>query len=497
MAEIDFIEDEEQAVAQAPQPIIAPPESFGYSAYIPRAPVAAPPFWQGEYRGEQSPEAVARATDIGDSGQPSAVGGAVNALRRGDAGAQQIFPTIMAKEAQDNLRYARERAGIGRVAPLDRNKNLGVATIPVTESSYLTHRPEAERRADISKAKNIRDVWSGVVSEMGAEREAIPKSVAQQELGAAKSAGDKWSVFKKYPGQVVSSIVLESLPPAVAGAVIGAPAGPGGVAAGVGFASGSAEFAGEFLNSAAEAGYDPTDEKQLSAFLDSPSYDEAVGKASIRAAIVGGVDALTGGTAGTFIKPALKEGLKKVIAASGKEAALQVGGGVGGEFAAQTATKGDKPYDWFDIAMEGVAEIATGPAEVFSNVRSARQPVMMPESLRQLAKEPSTTGVPSAIQERPAAETVRGLPQQPVENAPLPGAKGGGEVSSGTIPPRDAQGAPRAAEARAAEVPLKEVTIKARTPAGEEISLKMEAGEAQRRFTQRKTVLEALRDCMG
>jgi hypothetical protein len=42
-----------------------------------------------------------------------------------------------------------------------------------------------------------------------------------------------------------------------------------------------------------------------------------------------------------------------------------------------------------------------------------------------------------------------------------------------------------------------EVTIKAKTPAGEEISLKMEAGEAQRRITQRKTVLEALRDCMG
>jgi hypothetical protein len=123
--------------------------------------------------------------------------------------------------------------------------------------------------------------------------------------------------------------------------------------------------------------------------------------------------------------------------------------------------------------------------------------VVLPETIRELAKEPATTKEASAIQERQATETVRGLPEQPGVNEPLPAQKGGGEVPSGTIPPGDAQGARGAAEARAAEVPLKEVTVKAKTPAGEEISLKMEAGEAQRRFTQRKTVLEALRDCMG
>ena len=78
-----------------------------------------------------------------------------------------------------------------------------------------------------------------------------------------------------------------------------------------------------------------------------------------------------------------------------------------------------------------------------------------------------------------------------------PPQKGTERVPPGGVPPGDAQGARGTAEARAAEVPLKEVTVKAKTPAGEEISLKMEAGEAQRRFTQRKTVLEALRDCMG
>jgi len=149
------------------------------------------------------------------------------------------------------------------------------------------------------------------------------------------------------------------------------------------------------------------------------------------------------------------------------------------------------------IARAATELAATGAFTTMAGTHAVGPRVVMPETLRELAKEP-TTGAPNAIQERQTAETVRGMPGEPGVNEPLPTEKGGGEVPSGAIPPGDAQGARGAAEARAAEVPLKqEVTIKARTPAGEEIGLKMEAGEAQRRFTQRKTVLEALRDCMG
>lgn len=123
---------------------------------------------------------------------------------------------------------------------------------------------------------------------------------------------------------------------------------------------------------------------------------------------------------------------------------------------------------------------------------------ILPSSIRELAKEPSTTGAPNAIQERQATEVYGGVPEQPrINEGGLPTAKSTQRVPPGNVPPRNAPGTPRAEEAGAAEVPLKEVTVKARTPAGEEIGLKMEAGEAQRRFTQRKTVLEALRDCMG
>ena len=88
--------------------------------------------------------------------------------------------------------------------------------------------------------------------------------------------------------------------------------------------------------------------------------------------------------------------------------------------------------------------------------RYAQRQVVMPESVRELAKEPSTTGAPNAIQERQAAETIRGLPEQSAVNEPLPAEKGGREVPPGGVPPGDEIGAPRAEEARKPEVPLNE-----------------------------------------
>jgi len=83
--------------------------------------------------------------------------------------------------------------------------------------------------------------------------------------------------------------------------------------------------------------------------------------------------------------------------------------------------------------------------------------VVLPEAIRELSKEPSTTGAPNAIQERQAAETVRGVSEQPIEGGrPVPIEESAGGVPPRAVPPGDAQGAPRAAEARATEVPLTE-----------------------------------------
>lgn len=203
---------------------------------------------------------------------------------------------------------------------------------------------------------------------------------------------------------------------------------------------------------------------------------------------------LLGGTAGVSQIPAAARLISGAFAADMArqvpEMARNLGEAVASkdpEAIARTAT---------ELAATGAFTTAAGTHAV--GPRAAPM-VTLPETMRELAKEPSTTGVPSAIQERQTTETIRGLPEQPGVHEPLPAQEGAGGIPPSGISPRDAQGARVAEEARAAEVPLtaKEVTVKAHTPAGDEISLKMDAGEAQRRFTQRKTVLEALRDCMG
>ena len=336
--EIDFIEDDEEAVAQAPPPIIPPPESFGYSAYIPRAPVAAPPSWQ-------------------PYGQ-----------------------------------YVTERGQTENRIPFDPSKGLA----PLSKLGLTPDEAQAGMEALVAPFLPEKDRLALMESPLTPS--PLAKATAGFTQGASRTAESLTSPMNL---ALMVGTAGASQVPILARTLSGA------------FAADMARHVPELARELGEA-YESGDPERIT-----------------RAAT---------------------------------------------ELAATGAF----------TTMAGKHAVGPRPAQV-----------TLPETMRELAKEPSTTGAPNAIQERIAAETVRGLPEQPLENAPLPGAKGGGEVPPSGVPPGDAQGAPRAAEARAAEVPLKEVTVKARTPAGEEINLKMEAGEAQRRFTQRKTALEALRDCMG
>ena len=104
-----------------------------------------------------------------------------------------------------------------------------------------------------------------------------------------------------------------------------------------------------------------------------------------------------------------------------------------------------------ELAATGAFTAAAGTHAVGPRAR-----VTLPETMRELAKEPSTTGAPNAVREQEAATSVRGLPEQPSVNEQLPAKEGGGGVPPSGVPPGDAQGAPRAEEAKPAEVPLKE-----------------------------------------
>lgn len=370
MPDIDFIEDEEEspeidftpdpapAVAQAPRPIIAPQESFGANAYVPQTRIAAPQFWQDEYRGAPSPSEVSRATAMSPYGA-----------------------------------QVTEKGQIENRIPFDPSKGLA----PLSKLALTPEEAEAGMESVVAPFLSEKD------------RKALMEAPLTPSPLAKATSGLMQGAYR----------TAESLTsPMNVGLMIGT--------------AGASEI--------------PVAARLLSGAFTADMARQV---------------------------PEMARNLGEAVASKDPEAI------------ARAAT---------ELATTGALTAAAGTHAV-----GPRPRVVLPETMRELAKEPSTTGEPNAVQERQAAETVRGVPEQPGVNAQLPAEKGGGGVSPSGVPPGDSTGAPRAAEARAAEVPLtpQEVTIKARTPAGEEISLKMEAGEAQRRITQRKTVLEALRDCMG
>jgi hypothetical protein len=214
---------------------------------------------------------------------------------------------------------------------------------------------------------------------------ALPKSEAQERLSKAQSTKDKWNVWLRDPVELTMSIALESLPPSIAGALIGAPAGPGGVAAGAGAASGLATFSGELLSAAGEQGVDVRDPEALLKWVQNgEAFGKAVDAAFTKSVIVGTIDAATARTAGQFVKPALSQGFQKFATASAKELGVQMAGGAGGEALAQVAT--GKPLDTFDIAMEAVAEAVSTPGEVLVNLAERNHLPATAEVLRENAE---------------------------------------------------------------------------------------------------------------
>jgi hypothetical protein len=244
----------------------------------------------------------------------------------------------------------------------------------------------------------------------------LPKSEAQQRMSQARTEGEKWSAWLKDPFELTASIALESLPPSIAGGVVGSLGGPMGTVAGVAGSSGLATFASELLGN---AGIDTTDPKALAAWVESPEFDKAVDQALTKAGAVGAIDAATAGTAGQFVGPALKQGLKAVVKGSAKELGVQAAGGALGEGAGSVLA--GQEVSPFDMAMEAAGEAVGTPTEMTGNVRQ-----MMKErkqSIPQLPKE--LTKVIISAEEMGLHRTARQLAKFP---------QAGPAVPSGNLP---------------------------------------------------------------
>lgn len=334
-----------------------------------------------------------------------------------------------------------EEAARNRAAP-----RTDAATITGREPGYLEGTANLFKRADT----RFGDMATGFLFSTGAfdadqaafslreaarQRSAAAPSTAIQEgmeaIGRANTYGEAAEAMLRNP-RATFTMLAESLlvtAPTLAATIATAPAGAA-VRAGITFAgSGAMEYTSVMADVLQDKGIDLMDPAKVSMALRDPKVlDEIKEKGAKRGLIVGAFDALSMGLAGRFMQPANdliaagkltgSAAKKATVAAWGKELALQMGAGAGGEFAAQKATGEDRPAD---VLLEALAEGVSAPVDVYSSLRNL-PPSAAAQLARAIEEDSEQAGVtPEGLRMRSALETAQ-PPRPRVEPRLQPGA---------------------------------------------------------------------------
>jgi GNAT superfamily N-acetyltransferase len=323
--------------------------------------------------------------------------------------------------------------------------------MPRTDTATITGREPGvlEGTANLFKRANTRfgDMATGFLFSTGAfdadqaafrlretarQRAAAAPSTAIQQgmeaIGNATTYGEAAEAMLRNP-RATFTMLAESLlvtAPTLAATIATAPAGAA-VRAGMTFAgSGAMEYTSVMADVLQDKGIDLMDPARVARALQDPKVlDEIKEKGAKRGLIVGAFDALSMGLAGRFMQPANdliaagkltgSAAKKATVAAWGKELALQMGAGAGGEFAAQKATGEDRPAD---VLMEGLAEGLTSPIDVYSSLRDAQRA----ETLARVGRVPSIAppAPPAVPAVPPVAPAARVEPRLETGELPAP-----------------------------------------------------------------------------
>lgn len=252
-----------------------------------------------------------------------------------------------------------------------------------------------------------------------------PASKEMRDFTEADGFVNSATAFLRNPVKLTTEIVAESLAqsiPALAGSMVGAAvggehgmaAGPYGAAAGsaAGVAAGSfaSEYANRMLEVLQSQGMDLTDPVSIAKFFNDEKKVEAAREVAVKRAIpVALFNGVTAGFAGRFVAPLKKiaesggeVAVRKVLAATAKELALQAAGGMAGEVAGDLAT--GSPIEGKSLFMQGVGAMGMAPVEVLSNVGlptrpksvKVETPSLVPETETAPGRAPLVAKVPQA-----------------------------------------------------------------------------------------------------
>lgn len=270
--------------------------------------------------------------------------GTKGVVARGALGAAQtvgVFDALLAKEGQKAEVYSKYAPGVDFTEQIERNRQR--------EQSAL-----------------------GAVAILEGMKRRTPHSAAQAEFAHARNREERWAAWKKNPVEITASVVGESLPASITGAMLGAPLGPGGMAAGVGLSSYALTLSSELIGAGEKAGFKMNNPVEFNRYVQSPKFDEDLASVQRKAAVVGGIDAATAGTAGMIVGRTLKSGVMARLLGVGAETGVQMAGGGGGEVLGSYAA-GQEPES-LDVLLEMAGE-AVSPELAPSVYEAIRKPV--------------------------------------------------------------------------------------------------------------------------
>jgi hypothetical protein len=382
---------------------------------------------------------AAPAAPVNDGWRP-------NAARRGDASVPSIVadappvarsiagaaPKAPARKGLlgrlgDELTQLRDEvfAGATNASANLQAMNASAAAHQLLQRQEMLAKLVGEGRGDSAQAQGLQTYiahasrrlggMAADTAEAGALADAASRMTTRPQVRAvteAKSFGEAWEAFKKDPYAVVAGVTAQSaaqmIPMVIAAATMGPVAGAavaGGTSALTEFGSGIREFA-------RDNGVDPSDKEGLGRlFADPKMLREATAYAGKGGAIVGTMDAVSGGIASKTLVP--KGLIKNQAVRQAINAPLQAGvqGALGGagEAGKQWVQKGeiDQPGQ---VLVEVVGELggARNPlrktsANVVETVAGVQMPGLRPACQPRRRHRP----LPS---DRPALQRVTRMP---------------------------------------------------------------------------------------
>jgi hypothetical protein len=229
-------------------------------------------------------------------------------------------------------------------------------TIGALEKEFT---PE-ERKQRVQKALEQSQVFA-------AKGREIPLSAETMEFLDENSDKTIWEAFKEAPVKIITELGARSGASMAPGLALGMGAaafggGPLGFAAGLGTGSARVDYAATIMQGMTEAGVDPTDAQAVIDFVQSPQMDELEKAAMKRAAVVGGVDAISGLIGAKNLAPGMSSAIAREATNAAIQLPTQAALGAAGEAGGQLAM--GQELQPREIAAEAAGELVTAPVEI-------------------------------------------------------------------------------------------------------------------------------------